>query len=334
MPAVKANAYGHGIVEVSKHLESIKTDYLAVAFISEGVTLRKNGIKTPILVLSAIDDIENAIRYNLTLTVYSEKLIPLIEKTCKLMKKRIKIHLDVDTGMGRIGLQPDRVLPAVKKILLSEHLIFEGIYTHFASSEDLKDPYTERQLLLFNRILQQLKYLRLTPPLIHTANSGAILNYPLSFFNMVRPGIMLYGYPPCKTELKLDPVLSLHSCIFFLKKINLRTGIGYGHTYTAKPGELIATIPIGYGDGYNRLLSGKGKVIIKGKFAPIAGRISMDQITVNVTKIPNVKEKDPVTLIGTEGKIKITAEDIAKSIGTIPYEVLCNLNSRITRIYE
>jgi alanine racemase len=337
MAAVKANAYGHGLVPTALRLQRLGIDYLAVAFASEGVRLRTSGIRTPILILSALEDADTAVRHGLSVTVYSERMIPLLERAAAARKRRLKVHLDADTGMGRIGLPPDRIIPAAERILGSRHLILEGFYTHFSSSEDRDDPYVEGQLRIFRKILSELSERGIRPPLIHAANSGAILNRPDAWFDMVRPGIALYGYPPgpgLPGAKALKPVLSLHSRIAFLKTIRKKTGIGYSHSYTARPGQVIATVPVGYGDGYDRRLSNAGRIILRDRFAPVVGRVSMDQITVDVTNVPRAAEGDPVILLGSSGRLSNTADDIARQTGTISYEVLCAISPRIERVYE
>lgn len=334
MAAVKADAYGHGLEAVGLRLEREGVDYLAVAFVAEGVRLRRAGVRVPILVLTALEDEAEAIRHGLTVTVYSEGVVRRLARAARLLRRRVRVHLDVDTGMGRIGVMPDRAVAVAKRILVSEGLDLEGLYTHFSASDDPKDPYTERQLALFRRVLAEWSGAGLPRPLVHAANSGAILNFPGAWFDMVRPGIALYGYGPNGEDVPgLRPVLSWRTEVFYVKRVVRRTGIGYGHTYRAAPGRVIATIPVGYADGYDRLLSNRGKVLVRGRSAPVVGRVSMDQTTVDVTGIPGVGEGTEVTLIGRSGGSRVTAGDLARLCGTIPYEILCGIGSRVRREY-
>lgn len=331
---VKANAYGHGLVEIARFLEKNKIDYLAVAFSSEGRELREQGIKMPILVFGIIDDPQDVINYNLTCTVYSYKNLRELEKMAKFYKKKIVVHINIDTGMGRIGISPDKVVKIAKKIKSSHNLILEGLYTHFASADDKDSAYTRSQLSLFNSIIRDLNNSEIFIPLIHAANSSGILNYSNSYFNMVRPGLMIYGYSPNNKENSaIKPTLTLKTKVFHIKTVSSGTFIGYNNTYKVKRKERIATLPIGYGDGYNRLLSNRGKAIIKDKWTSVVGNISMDQTTIRISD-ETVKRGTDVILIGKSKTKKITVESIARQLNTIPYEIVCNLNNRIKREYK
>ena len=336
MVAVKANAYGHGLVPVAKYLEAQGVDFLAVAFDTEGVELRKNGIRIPILVLTAVSDYEDLLKYGLTPNVYSFDSLKELKKALQGTRKKIPVHLDIDTGMGRVGFRPDEAARAVESILSDRDMTLEGVFTHLSSSDDPRDPYTRKQLDLFDGVLRLLRSKGSEPPLIHAANSGGLFNHPRSHFNMVRPGITVYGCPPDNgppSGLDLRPALSLKTSIFNIKTVDRPTGIGYNHTFTARKGQVIATIPVGYGDGFNRLLSNRGRAIVEGHWAPIVGRISMDQTTLNVTAAPRARLGSEVVLIGGSGTKSITAGEIAKLTSTISYEVLCGLSPRVQRIY-
>ena len=331
---VKANAYGHGLVEIARFLEKNKIDYLAVAFSSEGRELREEGIKIPILVFGVVDDIQDVIKYNLACTVYSVKNLRDLEKMAKSYNKKIVVHVNVDTGMGRIGISPDKIVKIARKIKSSHNLILEGLYTHFASADDTKFAYTRSQLTLFNSLIRDLNNVGIFIPLIHAANSSGILNYSNSYFNMVRPGLMIYGYSPNNKENSaIKPTLSLKTKVFYIKTVSSGTSIGYNNTYKAKEKERIATLPIGYGDGYNRLLSNRGKAIIKDKWASVVGNISMDQTTIRISD-ETVNRGADVILIGKSKTKKISVESMARQLNTIPYEVVCNLNNRIKREYK
>ena len=331
---VKANAYGHGLVEIARFLEKNKIDYLAVAFSSEGRKLREQGIKMPILVFGIVDDPEDVIKYDLACTVYSSENLRDLEKMARSYNKKIIVHVNVDTGMGRIGISPDKVVKIVKKIKSSHNLILEGLYTHFASADNEKSSYTRSQLSLFNSLIKDLNNAGIFIPLIHAANSSGILNYSDSYFNMVRPGLMIYGYSPNNKENSaIKPTLTLKTKVFHIKTVSSGTSIGYNNNYRAKKKERIATLPIGYGDGYNRLLSNCGKAIIKDKWGFVVGNISMDQTTIRVSD-ETVKRGTEVILIGKSRTKKITVESIAQQLNTIPYEIVCNLNNRIKREYK
>jgi len=252
------------------------------------------------------------------------------------MKKKIPVHLDIDTGMGRIGINPAEAGRAIDQILGRDGLRLEGIFTHLSSSDNPKDPYTMKQLALFDRVLGLLEERKVSVPLIHAANSGGILNFPCCHFNMIRPGIALYGCSPDGRPdgiPGLKPLLELKTKIFHIKTVSRATGIGYNHTYTARKGQVIATIAAGYGDGYNRLLSNRGRTIVADRWAPIVGRVSMDQTTIDVTAAPSAKIGDEVVLIGRSKTKSISAADIAKLAGTISYEVFCDLSMRVKRVY-
>ncbi len=340
MAPVKANAYGHGLVPVAKFLEKQKVEYLAVAYSSEGRTLREEGIRIPILVLSAVEDPMDIIKYGLTPTLISIDCARNIHKILKKSGKIIPVHLDIDTGMGRTGLLPDEAERAYKEMMGMGCFSVEGLYTHLSSSDDKDDPFTKKQLSLFHLIYGRLKKLGANPKYIHCANSGGILNHDDSLakpFNMIRPGIIMYGCSPDNNPIRnadIRPALSLKSKIIYIKKVKPRTAIGYNHTYRSKTDERIATLSIGYGDGLSRLLSNKGKTLVLGKISPIVGRISMDLTTIRLARSNKAKVGDHAVFIGTDKGITIKAEEMASLIKTIPYELFCHLNERVKRIYS
>lgn len=334
MACVKADAYGHGIIPVSKRLVSCGVNYLGVASIDEGITLRQAGIKVPVLILGLAlkKDIAPLFRYKLIPTVCTEELALALNKIASLKKKVIKIHIKVDTGMGRLGVLSKDALSFIRKIHKLKYLNIEGIFTHFPCADTDKD-FTFFQLKQFNYLIEALKKEKIIIPLCHTANSMAIISYKKSHFNMVRPGLALYGlYPRGGLAIKLKPVLSLKTKIIYLKKVPKSYSVSYGRTYITRGQTQIATLPIGYGDGYSRNLSNQGPVLIKGRRFKISGRVCMDQIMVDVGNIP-AKIGDEAILIGSQGNNKITAEELAKLSGTISYEIVCGLGSRIPRVY-
>ncbi|MFA5090771.1 MAG: alanine racemase [Candidatus Omnitrophota bacterium] len=335
MSTVKADAYGHGLMPVAKRLAACGTDYFGVASIDEGIQLRRIGIKIPILVLGLIlkGDIAPLFKYNLIPTVCTKELASVINKMAAQKGRPFKIHVKVDTGMGRIGVLQEDADKLIEGIHRMKFINIEGLFTHFAFA-DMNKKFTLYQIGLFNRLIAKLKKKGIHIRLIHAANSMGILGYKESHFNMVRPGLILYGlYPRPGLGVKLRPALSLKSRVVYLKRTPKGCGISYGHIYITKKETTVVTIPIGYGDGYPRNLSNKAPVLIRGRSFNISGRICMDQIMVDVGNMP-VKLGDEVVLIGTQKKRSVSVERLAFLSGTIPYEIVCGLGSRVPRIYE
>jgi alanine racemase len=324
---IKANAYGHGAVECGKALVKAGTDYLGVATIEEGIELRTAGIKIPILVLGSIypyESFEYIVKYKLTPSISSVGLAKKLSMYSKKYNKKTPIHIKVDTGMGRIGMAISRAKQYIENISKLNHVEIEGVYTHFSGGIN-----NINQINNFNTLKNSLSHLKI--PYFHASNSLGFLKYSEAEYNMIRPGIALYGLIDGNTNLK--PVLSLKSKIVFLKTISQGKGISYGHIYKTYKQTVVATIPIGYADGYNRLLSNSAEGIVKGIRVPQIGRICMDMCMFDVTNVKNVKVGDEITLIGKSGNEEIKVEDIAKQIGSITYEVVCQISSRVPRIY-
>ncbi len=336
MAVVKANAYGHGAVEISKLAISLGVDYLAVAIPEEGVELREKDIKTPILVFTPPFEhqIELFFKYDLTPTIVSIEIAEKFNLFSEKFGKRIKCHIKIDTGMGRIGVNHKDAVEFVKKVHSDfKNLYIEGIYTHFATSDEKDKTYAREQFKKFVEITRTLDNFGIKIPLKHCANSGAILDLPETYLDMVRPGIMLYGYHPSLdvlNKIELKPVMTLKSKVSFIKEVEPGTSISYGRKFIAKERTKIATIPIGYADGYRRQLTNLGKVEINKKIFPVVGTVTMDQIMVDVGLNTDVKVGDDVILFGSEN---LTAWDVAQWLGTIPYEVCCNVSSRVPRVY-
>jgi len=331
---IKADAYGHGLIPVAKRLQSCGIDFFGVASIDEGIKLREAGIKTPVLILGLIlkEDIAPLFKFNLSTTVCDEELPKALNNKAKALRKRVNVQIKVDTGMGRIGIQHYDAHKLVNKISRLKHVNIEGIFTHFAFA-DLNKEFTFYQIDLFGRLIRKLKKDGIKIPLIHAANSMGLLDYKNSHFNMVRPGLIAYGlYPKENLKIDLRPVLSLKTRIVFVKKVPSGCGISYGHDYITRRATKIATLPIGYGDGYPRNLSNKAKILIGGKYFKMCGKICMDQIMVDVGN-SRVRIGDEAVLIGTQGNKRITVEELALKSGTIPYEIVCGLGARIPRIY-
>jgi len=331
---VKADAYGHGLIPISKRLAASGVDYLGVASIDEGIKLRKAQVKTPILVLGVIlkQDIQSLFTFKLTPTICDYKLAFALSKKATALKKPMRLHIKVDTGMGRIGVAHQDALELVNKIYKLKSVVIEGIFTHFPFADSGRK-FTVFQIKLFYKLVMDLRKRGIVIPLVHAANSAGLINHRDSHFTMVRPGLVIYGlHPQGGLRIKLKPVLSLKTRVIFIKQVPAGSGISYGHAYITKRAACIVTLPIGYGDGYPRNLSNLGPLLIGGKKFNISGRICMDQIMVDVGNFkPRLAAE--VVLIGKQGKQRIIAEELADLAGTIPYEIVCGLGSRIPRVY-
>ncbi|NQU74596.1 MAG: alanine racemase [Candidatus Omnitrophica bacterium] len=338
MVVVKANAYGHGITEVSKVLTKAGVDFLGVATMDEAVKLRKGGIKKPILVLGSIlsGEIGIALENDITLTLCNNELLRELDKAAQAKKVKAKVHVKVDTGMGRIGVWHQDAFNFVRRLANHGTIIIDGIYTHL-SSAGRDDFFTNYQIESFEELLNRLDRSGIEIPLRHAANSIATVDFKRAHLNMVRPGIIIYGMYPKKNFskfLKLKPALSLKTKVVYLKQIPPGRSISYGRTYITDKDTNIATIPIGYADGYGRILSNKAYVLVKGKRARVVGKVTMDQVMIDVGHIRGVKLGDEVVLIGKQGKDQITTEELARLCGTIPYEIACSIGSRVPRVYK
>lgn len=341
---VKANAYGHGIEEVSMKLVDLGIDFLGVANYDEAIKLRKFIPDTPILVFgtlihSKLDPgryVSILHRHNLTATVASFDTAKFLNEYSRKFKSRFKVHIEVDTGMRRIGLDVKRAFKNILQIASLKNLELEGIFTHFATSESKSKAFARGQVEKFKLLLDELKNAGIEFPIVHAANSGAVLDLKETYFNMVRPGLLLYGYYPSTSvrhKIELKPIMNLKSKVTFIKKVEARESISYGRKYfTAKP-VFIGSIPIGYGDGYRRLLSNRAKVLINKKFYRQVGAITMDWIMVNLGSRYSVKIGDDVLLMGEENGYNLGADKLAKVCGTIPYEIICAVADRVERVY-
>jgi alanine racemase len=337
MQVVKADAYGHGAIEISNIALKNGARMLGVANADEGVQLRISGIEAPIVILgpSTTAEIEQIIKYSLTPSVSDAAFAKRLNNALTKSGHKLPVHIEVDTGMGRGGTMHNEALKLILEISKLSNITIEGIFSHLASSEKII-PYNEKQWKHFSVLLADITSSGIEIPIRHIDNSGAILNYPDFKLNMVRPGIMTYGLYPSpddESKARLSPVMSFKTSIVLLKDFPEGYGIGYGSTYITKKQTRIATIPVGYGDGYGFILSNQGKALIRGKRAPIVGRISMDMCTIDVTHIPDCAVGDEVVLLGRQGKECISANEIAAKAGTISYEVLCALGKRAPRIF-
>ena len=339
MAIVKANAYGHGAVECAQTLARQGIGRFAVASLDEGIALRQAGISTSIVVLGALfeQQILDLVAHRLTPVVSDGRLLPALAKAADSHSARYPIHLKVETGMGRLGLSPEELLSLLDDPLLRSPLQVEGMMTHLADADGADSAFTERQLGAFHAMLEQIRTRGLNIPLVHSANSAAIVRFPESHFSLVRPGIMLYGYhtlPASVSAPELKPVLSLRTTIVQLRTIPRGGTVSYNRTFVAKRPTRIAVLPIGYADGYSRRLSNRGSVLIQGRRAPIVGLVCMDMIMVDVTDLAQLQVGETAILIGQQGQESIWADEVADWIDTIPYEVLCGIGSRVPRLYE
>ena len=339
LAVVKANAYGHGAVEIARALTCQGVERFAVASLDEGIALRQAGISAFIVVLGALfeEQVSDLVAHRLTPVVSDGRILPALATAAQSHSTPYPIHLKVETGMGRLGFSPKELLTLLDNPLLHSSLQVVGMMTHLADADGKDSTVTERQLGEFRAVLEQIRQRGITLPLVHAANSAAIVRFPDAHFSLVRPGIMLYGYdtlPATVPAPDLKPVLSLHTTIVQLRNIPQGGTVSYNGTFVATRPTRIAVLPVGYADGYSRQLSHRGSVLIQGRRAPIVGLVCMDMTMVDVTDIAQLQVGETVTLIGQQGEEAIWADEVAGWIDTIPYEVLCGIGSRVPRIYE
>ncbi len=339
---VKADCYGHGSVDTAPVLLENGASRLAVAVLTEGIELRNSGITAPIMILGYTPEYlgEELIKYDIEQTVYSLEYAHNLSETALSLNKKAKIHIALDTGMGRIGFMPDeKSLREVSEICSLPGLDVIGMFTHFSTADEENKDYTNEQFSKYMKFVEGLSDLNINIPLKHVSNSGAIMDMPETFKDLdaVRAGIILYGYYPSdevkKENLSLKPALTIKAKIAHVKEMDKNMYISYGRTFKTERKSIIATIPIGYADGYSRLLIPGAKVIVNGKFAPVVGRICMDQCMIDVTDVGTVKTGDEVIILGQSGDLKINADDYAEILGTINYEILCMFKHRIPKVY-
>lgn len=339
MGVIKADAYGHGAVEVGRHLENQNIDFLAVAVLDEAMELRDAGIKSPILLLSPIEPetIPTAVKNNISITVFSEEIAKKVRQVAETLKKTAKIHLKVDSGMGRIGVRSKAEVLTLSQIMTSDWVEFEGIFTHFAEAENTEDPaYTKYQFDFFMTIVNFLKDKNVNFALTHCSNTAAALLYPEYHLDMIRTGISLFGYHPDKEledKVELKPVLKLSTHAAFIKQVDKGTTIGYGRTYEAPGKRTIATILFGYADGIPRELSNRWHLKTDTQKAPIVGRICMDQLMVDVSDIQDFDEETELIFIGDPGQGYPSIYEMADVTDSFHYEILCGIGKRIPRVY-
>lgn len=345
LACVKANAYGHGAVETARELERVGVDYLSVAFLDEALELRQHGITLPILVLGYTppEGIAEAWKHDVTITLFSKEVLDAIQHLeTGISSRKLKVHIKIDSGMGRLGLLPgDEALAFIQEAAKLKQVVLEGMFTHFAKADEKDKTYTLEQYRRFRGVADALRDQGCVIPIIHTANSAATIDTPELSDDMVRVGISLYGlYPSAEVNhqvVKLSPVLTLKTKAVLVKTLPPHWGVSYGTRYVTQGNERIATLPIGYADGFSRMLSGKAQVLVRGRRVPVVGTICMDQCMVSLQSFAAEAEEiqvgEEVVLIGHQSGAVITAEEVASQLGTIPYEVICMMAHRIPRVY-
>lgn len=340
MAVVKANGYGHGVEPVSRVALQSGASWLGVALLQEAILLREKGITAPILILgyTPAQDAADVIKNDISQTIFTWEDALAFATAAHHLGKKARVHLKIDTGMGRLGFYPDQeTLEMIYRLAHMPGLEVEGIFTHFATADDVDKEFTQEQFAKFQQFLKQLAARHIFIRWRHCANSAAVLDLPYTHLDLVRPGIALYGlYPSHHVHhdlIKLKPVMTLKARVAFVKEVPAGCSISYGRTYFTQENRRVATVPLGYGDGYSRLLSNQGEVLIRGKRAPLLGRVCMDQLMVDASNIPNVRQGDEVVLMGRQGSEEITADKIADQIGTINYEVVCMVSERVPRVY-
>lgn len=338
---VKADGYGHGAVEVAKTVLSCGVSYLGVAFLDEALELRGKGITSPILILGFTPEsqFDTIIEHDIIQTVYDLKSAMILSEKAVRQNKKVKVHIKIDTGMSRIGFcSGNSSASDISKLFSLKGLEVEGIFTHFARADERDRSITEEQFQVFLETVNAIEEGGYKIPIKHAANSAGILEYPDTYMDMVRPGIILYGMYPSdevkKSRISLKPLMSLKTRVSHVKVLPKGRAISYGGTYITQRQSLIATLPIGYADGYSRLLSSRSEVLIRGQRAPILGRVCMDQCMVDVTDIKaDIEPGEEVILIGSDGGERISAEEIAGIMGTVNYEITCGISKRVPRVY-
>jgi alanine racemase len=344
---VKADAYGHGATECAKALEQEGARWLGVTSLDEAIPLRDAGIRTRILLMTGFwrGEEEELIRLQLTPTVWEPGQVDLLEKAATRLSAKLPVHLKIDTGMGRLGVDPEDLYEITSALKASSHLVLEGLSTHLASSEILDAPSVNEQLQKFEQVRNLIRNEGFDPPLIHVANTGAIISHRESWNSMVRPGIALYGYhlpferagrevSGSKLRLDVKPVLTWKTKILSLRDVRANQALGYGGTYITKAPARIAVLPVGYADGLNRALSSRGRVIVREHYAPILGRISMDLTLADVTGLPGISVGDEVVLLGAVDGLSVDAREHAELASTNVYEILCAISKRVPRRYS
>lgn len=337
---VKADAYGHGAIDVAPVLIDNGATRLAVAVLSEGIELRNNGIQCPIMILGITPETltDDLIKYSIEPVVSSYEYAYALSRVAQSKEKIIKVHIAIDTGMGRIGFLPtEESIQEVCRISKLPNIEIEGLFSHFCTADEVNKEYSYKQFEKYNWFYSKLVESHVKIKMRDIANSAAIMELPETHYDATRPGIILYGYYPSdevdRDLLNIKTVLTWKANIVHIKTLEKDQYIGYGRKFKTERKSVIATLPVGYADGYTRMMSGKAKVIINGKFAPVVGNICMDQCMIDVTDIGDVNVGDEVILMGNDGNLKFDADDIAHMLGTINYEIICMISKRVPRVY-
>ena len=338
MAVVKANAYGHGAVPVARAALEAGAQYLAVAMVEEAVELREGGVGSPILVFGGVlpGEADLYLEHGLSATVYTREAFRTLAEAARRRGKEARVHVKVDTGMGRVGVDWKRAGEFIAQVARTDGVVLEGVYTHLATSDERDKTFAREQLNRFRQVLRELDELGIRGFLRHAANSGAILDLPESYFDLVRPGVMMYGYypsPDTSESVPVRPAMTFKTQVIYLKDVPEGTPVSYGRTYITPRRTRIATLPVGYADGYNRLLSNQGEVLIRGRRYPVVGRVCMDQILVDVGMDGDVEVGDEVVLFGRQGEAEVSVASICQKLNTIPYEVTCWVSKRVPRVY-
>jgi len=334
---VKADAYGHGAVEIAKELETLGSDYLAVATLEEGMELRINGISKPILIFGYIfpKQVNYILDFSLIPTIYSLDFARELNNLCEIRKEKVKVHIKIDTGMGRVGVLWQDSVDFIKNVMKFKNLIIEGLYAHFSTADESDKSFSKVQFERFQKVVDSLKKEGIEIPFKHHGNSATVIDLPQYILDGVRCGIMLYGLKPSR-EIKnfnLHPVMSIKAKLIFIKNVSENTPISYGRKYYTKKEATIGTLPLGYADGYPRLLSNKGIVIYRGKRVKVVGTVTMDQIMIDISKFENPKIGEDVIILGKNGKEEVSADEIAKKCRTINYEIVTRIGKRMPKVY-
>jgi len=338
IPVVKANAYGHGAGQIARALEDAGADLLACADIEEGAALRQAGVRAEILVFGAlsVSDLHGLFDCNLTPTISTPGAARAVQAAAAKYKTTLRYHLKIDTGMNRLGFRFDNLRRTLPELLAGRNLELDAVYTHFATADEPESGLFDAQRVRFGLALDDITALGGRPRYVHAANSAAILRDARVWFDRVRPGLLLYGVvpPPLASTIDLRPVMSLGSRVVAVKGMRLHEASGYGAKFVAERPTTIAVVPAGYADGLDLRLAGRGAVLIRGRRAPIVGSVCMDMLMVDVTDMRDVSPGDEVVIVGAQGEDRIDVREMAATIGSIPWEILCRVGSRIERIYD
>ncbi len=337
LAVLKADAYGHGAVIVARQLESLGVGMIGVGDSSEALELRAAGITAPLLVLGAIvpGEMERIVANDVATCIHSHDRARLLSEVAHELGRRARVHLKIDTGMGRLGVRPEVAIALARQIANDPHLVLEGVCTHYGSAASPVPFHTSEQISTFVRLVEEMRAEGVRPEIVHASNSAAVFSTLSEHFAMVRVGLSLFGLNPGNLptdEQPIRPVLSLRTQVAFLKDIPAGSPVGYNRTFVARRPTRMAVLPIGYSDGLPYALSNRGHMLVRGERAPLIGAVSMDYATVDVTDIPGVAVGDAVTVIGSDGRRRIGVEDVARTIGTIPYEITTRLGRRVARI--